>query len=158
MSLDEHQDAPPSTAKVYRYLDGLIHTFVRTKVQPSDPFPIERCSRRLKSVLLTEFQGRCPTLQEILSIPHRKWLTLPGMGHALAMELNTILQGQNAGPEGDTPKLSTDAEFLSGIERLRGDLLRLRHDIQVLMSKLPVREAGPDAPTQSGFSADQERS
>jgi hypothetical protein len=53
-------------------------------MQPSDPFPVERCSPRLQKAILAEFNGRSPTFQDILRIPLEQWLTVPGMGQRAA--------------------------------------------------------------------------
>jgi hypothetical protein len=115
-------------------------------VQPSDPFPIERCSHRLRTALLAQFDGRCPTVHEILSIPHRKWLTLPGIGRTLLLELDNVIQSEDVRIEGGRFETFDDAEFLARLDRLQRDLKRLRHDVQVLISKAPLPRTGPEGP------------
>jgi hypothetical protein len=115
------------------------------KVQPSDLFPIERCSSRLKTAVLDEFQGRCPTLQEIISISQRRWLTVPGIGYTLLTELDSIIQSCGVGTEEDTQKLSDDTEFLARLERMKRDLIRLKPDIELLMSKRSLDQSRSDS-------------
>jgi hypothetical protein len=113
-------------------------------MQPDDPFPIERCSGRLKAAILAEFQGRCPTVQEMFSIPPKKWLTVPGIGEASLRELEAIMgiyQDQTKSPA--APRMS-DAELLARLERLQRDLERLRHDIQTRTGNVSKKRPGSD--------------
>jgi hypothetical protein len=115
-------------------------------MQPDDPFPIERCSGRLKAAVLAEFQGRCPTFQEMFSIPLKKWLTVPGIGETSLRELEAIMgiyQGQTKSPA--APRIS-DAELLARFERLQRDLERLRHDIQTRTGDVPRKQPSSDKP------------
>ncbi len=113
-------------------------------MQPSDPFPIERCSRRLKTAILDEFHGRCPTLQEITSVSQQRWLTVPGIGHTLLTELDNIIQSCSVGTDENTPKPSDDADFLARLERLRRDLIRLKEDIELLTSRRSSDQCSPE--------------
>ena len=113
-------------------------------MQPSDLFPIERCSRRLKKAILAEFNGRCPAFQEILSISQRKWLRVPGIGQTLLVELDSIIQGQNGGTEGYTFKDPNDAELVARLKRLQRDLNRLQHDIQALIGRATLSQTSSD--------------
>jgi hypothetical protein len=113
-------------------------------MQPDDPFPIERCSGRLRTAVLAEFQGRCPTFQEMFSIPPKKWLTVPGIGEASLRELEVIMgiyRGQTESPA--TPRMS-DAELLARLERLQRDLERLRHDVQTRTGDVSRKQSSPD--------------
>jgi hypothetical protein len=115
-------------------------------MQPDDPFPIERCSGRLKAAILAEFQGRCPTFQEMFSIPPKKWLTVPGIGETLLKELEAIMgiyQDQTKSP---APSRMSDAELLARLERLQRDLERLRHDIQTRTGDVPRKQPSSDKP------------
>jgi hypothetical protein len=104
-------------------------------MQPTDPFPVERCSPRLKAVLLAEFHGRSPTFRAILSVPLKKWRTVPGIGPTLLHELEGILQSVPVGAEPASVPNAADAHLLARIERLQRDLARLKQDVQLLMSQ-----------------------
>ena len=95
-----------------------------------DPFPIEGCSRRLRNAILGEFQGRCPTFQEVFSIPGKQWLKVPGMGQTLLTELEAIMQNRLEQTKGQASAHMTDAELIARLERLQRDLKRLCREVQ----------------------------
>jgi hypothetical protein len=107
-------------------------------MQPSDPFPIERCSPRLKTAILAEFNGRSPTYQDILAIPLQQWLTVPGMGRRLLSELESLVHSQPPVPQSD-PSANPDDELIARMERFQRDLRQLQHDLQKLLGKPPSR-------------------
>ena len=111
-------------------------------MQPSDPFPIERCSSRLRTAILAEFNGRSPTYQDVLAIPLQQWLTVPGMGRRLLSELEGLIHSQPSVPQGD-PSAKPDDDLITRIERFQRDLRSLQHDIQVLLGEAPSQEADP---------------
>jgi hypothetical protein len=131
-------------ATVSRYDVFLIGSSMRIAMQPDDPFPLDRCSGRLKAAILAEFQGRCPTFQEMFSVPPKVWLTVPGIGEASLRELEAIMgiyQDQTKSPT--APRMS-DAELLARLERLQRDLERLRHDIQTRTGNVSKKRPGSD--------------
>ncbi len=107
-------------------------------MQPSDPFPIERCSPRLRTAILAEFNGRSPTFQDILSIPLKQWLSVPGMGRRLLSELESLMHSQPSVPQSD-PSPTPEDELIARIERFQRDLRQLQRDIQELLGKAPSR-------------------
>ena len=117
-------------------------------MQPSDLFPIDRCSSRLKTAILGEFNGRSPTFQDILSLSPKEWMTVPGMGPALLRELHSIVQNPSAATEVDSFETRQDADLMARLERFQRDLERLQHDLRVLLGEAPSRKAdanGSDA-------------
>jgi hypothetical protein len=100
----------------------------------------------LRNAILAEFQGRTPTLQEIFSIPSGKWLTVPGMGPTLLVELEAIMQDHQDKLKVHAPARLTEAQFLDRIERMQHDLDKLRHDFLVLIRerKRRDRDISPD--------------
>ncbi len=111
-------------------------------MQPSDPFPIERCSPRLRAAVLAEFEGRSPTFQDILSIPTKEWMTVPGMGPRLLQELEGVLKSEPV----VASTISDDAELMARIERLQHDLGKVLEEIRVLISQGSLSKSDADVP------------
>ena len=109
-----------------------------------DPFPIERCSHRLSKVIMSEFRGRCPTLQEVFSIPAKQWLKVPGVGQTLLTELEAVMQDQLDQTKGQASGQMTDAELIARLEQLQRDLKSLRRDLLARMSDSQPRDESPD--------------
>lgn len=87
-----------------------------------DPFPIDKCSGRVRGAILAEFRGRCPTIREVASISDAQWLTVPNIGPTTLEELRSVsLQI----PNGETAPLAPgmpDNELLSRLNRLQREL------------------------------------
>ncbi|KLK90444.1 hypothetical protein AA309_25520 [Microvirga vignae] len=120
-------------------------------MQPSDPFPLERCSSRLRSAILAEFQGRHPTLQEVASIPPRRWLTAPGVGQTLLTELEAIIRDHQGWTKSDVPATSTDAALVERIEQLQRDLERLRRELRSVIDSIRRKQSEPDISDQDSL-------
>lgn len=87
-----------------------------------DPFPIEKCSGRVRGAILAEFNGRCPTIREVASISDAQWLSVPNIGPITLEELRSIsIQPQDTNP-GRTMMSMPDAELLSRLNRLQREL------------------------------------
>jgi hypothetical protein len=114
-------------------------------MRPSDPFPLERCSSRLRAVISSEFQGRHPTLQEVASIPPRQWLTVPGVGQTLLTELEAVVGVHQGWMKSNIPAGSTDAELVEQLDRLQHDLERLRHELRSVIDKIRRKQPDPDS-------------
>ncbi len=108
-------------------------------MEPSDPFPIERCSSRLKTAILAEFNGRSPTYQDILNLSPKEWMTVPGMGPALLRELHSIVRN----PVAEVVSFETreDADLMARLEGFQEDLKRLQHDLRELLGQAPPSKA-----------------
>lgn len=117
-------------------------------MQPNDPFPLERCSLRLRKVILEVFQGRCPTLQEVFSIPPKQWLKVPGMGSTLLKEMEASMRRYQSGTKRRRPERITDAELIVRLERLESDLERVRRE---LLIRITERQSNDDSPENSGL-------
>ena len=117
-------------------------------MQLTDPFPIERCSLRLRAAILAEFNGRSPTYQDILNLSPKEWMTVPGMGPALLRELHSIVQNPSAVAEVDSFETREDADLMAQLERFQEDLKTLQHDLRELLGEAPPSKAdanGSDA-------------
>jgi hypothetical protein len=109
------------------------------KVQLNDPFPVERCSARVKAAILAEFCGRSPTVREVMGISDAKWLSLPGVGRVTLMQLQHVIQGVLSKSKERPLETWTDAALVSRRVRLRHDIERLRSDLQAITSELLLR-------------------
>jgi hypothetical protein len=55
-----------------------------TEQMPLDePFPLDQFSPRVRTVIRNEFNGRCPSQQEVAEIPDARWLATPDIGPVL---------------------------------------------------------------------------
>ena len=104
-------------------------------MQPIDLFPIGRCSPRLQAAILAEFDGRCPTFQEVANIPLKRWMTVPGVGYAVLSELDSIIQSQYGRSDGNSVARLTDGELVARLRRLQRELSEFRQAIQDRIGK-----------------------
>ena len=104
-----------------------------------DPFPIEKCSGRVRGAILAEFQGRCPTIREVASISDSQWLTVPNIGPTTLEELRSMTQ-QLPNMEGTASAASSipDNELLSRLNRLQREL-------NILVAEIRTRLTGPSS-------------
>jgi hypothetical protein len=105
----------------------------------NDLFPVERCSARVKAAILSEFNGRRPTVRDVLNISDAKWLSLPGVGRVTLMQLQHVIQGVLSKSKERPLETWTDTALLSRRVRLRHDIERLRSDLQAITSELLLR-------------------
>jgi hypothetical protein len=120
-------------------------------MQLSDPFPVERCSARVKAAILSEFCGRRPTVQDVMSISDAKWLSLPGVGRVTLMQLQHVIQSVLSKSRERPLETWTDAALLSQRIRLRRELDRLRSELQAVMNELLMRGTSSETrPLTSG--------
>ena|SRR6478609_384484 len=87
------------------------------------PFPIDRCSKRVATALLREFDGRVPTVAEVLAYRDNDWLGTPGFGRKALDEIKEIKTTLEPTPPPITfrPKLS-DAELVLHLNTLVQDM------------------------------------
>jgi hypothetical protein len=99
-----------------------------------DPFPIEKCSGRVRGAILAEFQGRCPTIREVASISDSQWLTVPNIGPTTLEELRSMTQQSPNGEESVSGASIPDNELLSRLNRLQRELNILVGEIRTRLS------------------------
>jgi hypothetical protein len=99
-----------------------------------DPFPIEKCSGRVRGAILAEFHGRCPTIREVASIPDSHWLTVPNMGPTTLGELRSIALETPNGEFHQIPSGMADGELLSRLNRLQRELNIIASEIRSRLS------------------------
>ena len=101
-------------------------------MQLDEPFPREAIHPRVRKVILNEFQGRWPTVQEIAQISDRQWLATPGVGPTVLQQIHSVIRPPRHQDEPDLSRL-TDAELLDRLEFLQEEFGRIR---QILKSKI----------------------
>ncbi|WP_210495983.1 DNA-directed RNA polymerase subunit alpha C-terminal domain-containing protein [Microvirga antarctica] len=106
------------------------------------PFPIDRCSKRVANALLREFEGRVPTIAEVLAYRDNDWLGTPGFGRKALDEIKEIKSALDSPqPALFRPKIS-DAELLL---HLNG----LVQDMEAIIGKISQRN-GTSSGSQGG--------
>jgi hypothetical protein len=99
-----------------------------------DPFPIEKCSGRVRGAILAEFQGRCPTIREVASISDAQWLTVPNIGPTTLEELRSIAQPLSNREDSPATAQMPDHEIMSRLNRLQRELNTLIGEIRTRLS------------------------
>jgi hypothetical protein len=91
-----------------------------------EPFPLELFSPRVRTVILKEFNGRCPSQQEVAEIPDARWLSTPEVGPVLLKKIRSF--GQNEPP----PVCQlTDAELLRRLTGLQEELKLIQANVRM---------------------------
>jgi hypothetical protein len=75
---------------------------------------------------LREFQGRCPTIQEVSEISDRHWLATPDIGPSTLEKIHDILRPQTYQRDSTSPQM-TDDELLARLEFIQEELRRIQH-------------------------------
>ena len=104
-----------------------------------DPFPIEKCSGRVRGAILAEFQGRCPTIREVASISDAQWLTVPNIGPTTLEELRSMTQQLPNGEDVAAAPHMPDQEVLSRLNRLQRELNLIVSEIRSRLSETQRR-------------------
>jgi hypothetical protein len=98
-----------------------------------DPFPIEKCSGRVRGAVLAEFQGRCPTIREVASISDAQWLTVPNIGPTTLEEIRRFIGEAPAEQRLQNLPNMEDGELLSRLNRLQRELNLIASAIRTRM-------------------------
>jgi hypothetical protein len=124
-----------SSKAVRALIDGISLIGVRGREMGlDDPFPIEKCSGRVRGAILAEFQGRCPTIREVASISDAQWLTVPNIGPTTLEELRSMTHPVANGESRPNPTGMPDGELLSRLNRLQRELSIIVGEIRTRLS------------------------
>jgi len=93
-----------------------------TEMGLDDPFPLEKCSGRVRGAVLAEFQGRCPTIREVASISDAQWLTVPNIGPTTLEEIRRYIGEAPAEQRLQNLPSMDDGELLSRLNRVQREL------------------------------------
>jgi hypothetical protein len=102
----------------------------------NEPFPLDLFSPRVRTVIRNEFNGRCPSQQEVAEIPDARWLATPEIGPVLLKRIRNLGQDQR-------PPVAhlTDAELLTRLTGLQQELELVRATIRTWVRR--SRKSGP---------------
>jgi hypothetical protein len=89
---------------------------------PDMPFPIERCSKRVANALLREFDGRVPSLAEVMAYRDNDWLGTPGFGRKALDEIKEIKTTLDPSPPIMLRPKMSDAELVLHLNTLVQDM------------------------------------
>jgi len=106
-----------------------------------DPFPIEKCSGRVRGAVLAEFQGRCPTIREVASISDAQWLTVPNIGPTTLEEIRRFISETPAEQRLQNLPTMDDGELLSRLNRLQRELNLIASAIRARISSAAYKRA-----------------
>lgn len=105
-----------------------------------DPFPIEKCSGRVRGAVLAEFKGRCPTIREVASISDAQWLTVPNIGPTTLEEIRRFIGEAPAEQRLQSLPVMDDGELLSRLNRLQRELNLIASAIRSRISSSSYRK------------------
>lgn len=100
-----------------------------------DTFPLFAVPSRIRTVILQEFQGRCPTVQEVAQRSDKQWLAVPGVGLSALGIIRSVTVVQPVNEEASLSTSMSDDEMLDRLMSIQEELRRI-HD--VLKAKLEV--------------------
>ncbi|WP_133239296.1 hypothetical protein [Microvirga sp. KLBC 81] len=112
-----------------------------TEMGLDDPFPIEKCSGRVRGAVLAEFQGRCPTIREVASISDAQWLTVPNIGPTTLEEIRRFISEAPAEQRLQNLPTMDDGELLSRLNRLQRELNLIASAIRARISAASFRNS-----------------
>ena len=87
-----------------------------------EPFPLEAVPSRVGYAILKEFQGRCPSIEEVAQIPDRQWLSTPDIGERSVEIIHDITDAARQQAPPPPGAQLTDAELLKRLEWLQKEL------------------------------------
>lgn len=93
-----------------------------------DTFPLFAVPGRIRTVILQEFQGRCPTVQEVVQRSDKQWLAVPGVGLSALGIIRSVTVVQLATEEATLSTSMSDDELLDRLTSIQEELRRI-HDV-----------------------------
>ena len=108
-------------------------------MRESDLFPINTLPSRIRDAVLTEFQGRCPTILEVAATPDSHWLTVPNMGRSSLAQLRSVTRGVRR--KVGIPTLSglSDTELLARARHTESQISELGSALKSYRTELQMR-------------------
>jgi hypothetical protein len=103
-------------------------------MQQDEFFPLEAIPPQVRRVILREFQGRWPTVQEVSQISDRQWLATPDIGPTNLGKIHSVLRPEPCQGDSALPEL-TDAELLTRLEFIQEELRRIQRTLEVRVGR-----------------------
>ena len=91
-----------------------------------DPFPLELVSARVRTAVLREFQGRCPSIREMMRISDKHWLATPGIGETALEDIRSVIDDGSSRKGSSSPTTMSDAELLKRLVGIQNELQQIR--------------------------------
>ena len=106
-------------------------------MQMDEPFPLESVPSRVRLAILSEFNGRRPSVREVAEIPDAYWLATPAMGHKFLQMIRDVTHAP--GRQADVPvgPRLTDLELLDRLESLQRELQWLQATLKAKTRRIP---------------------
>jgi hypothetical protein len=95
-----------------------------------EPFPLEAVPSRLRNAILREFQGRCPSIEDVAQIPDMQWLSTPDIGERSVEIIHDITDAARQQVAHPPSAQLTDTELLERLEWLQKELRWLQATVK----------------------------
>jgi hypothetical protein len=102
-----------------------------------EPFPLNLFPTQVRTAILNEFDGRCPSLQEVADISDVRWLSTPAVGLVVLRKIRSLCQG-----DAPTVRPMTDAEMLKRLTSLQEEFKRIQRTVRAMLPH-SLREGRP---------------
>jgi hypothetical protein len=103
------------------------------------PFPLVAVPSRVRHAILNEFNGRCPSIREVVEKSDRDWLTIPGVGPAILEMIRSVTDAEPQQAASPARPHLTDVELLDRLECLQDELRWLQDQMEARLLKTAKR-------------------
>jgi hypothetical protein len=102
-----------------------------------EPFPLNLFPAQVRTAIVKEFDGRCPSLQEAADISDVRWLSTPAIGPVVLRKIRGLCQG-----DAPTAREMTDAELLKRLTVLQEEFKLIQRAVRAMLPQ-SSREGRP---------------
>jgi hypothetical protein len=91
-------------------------------------FPLNLFPAQVRTAIVNEFDGRCPSLQEAAELSDVRWLSTPAIGPVVPRKIRGLCQG-------DAPAVRqmTDAELLKRLTSLQEEFKQIQRAVRAML-------------------------
>ena len=107
-----------------------------------DPFPLDQLPPRVRTAILTEFQGRPPSIQDVASVPDLHWLKAPGVGPTSLAQMRSLTWGARRKAQIASVAGLADPALLAEYDRLKNQKQAIDDQFRMVRAELLVRRLG----------------